>query len=92
MSIFSPTRRAPHGSPGRSAATLAVIEWLGHPIPELQVVFDLKGYGEARVDTYWRDSDVVGEADGDMKYRDDPRGSHTAILVEKKREDALLTR
>lgn len=56
------------------------------------MVFDLKGYGEARVDTYWRDSDVVGEADGDMKYRDDPRGSHTAILVEKKREDALLTR
>src|SRR5699024_6099203 len=68
---------------------LAVIEWLGFDAPELQVRFDLGRLGDARVDAYWRRVGVIGEADGDTKYRQNTNGTTTALIAEKKREDAL---
>lgn len=67
----------------------AVIEWLGFAIPELQVAFDLGRYGDSRVDAYWRGANIIGEADGDSKYRLDSGGVSAALISEKKREDAL---
>ncbi|WP_051171921.1 hypothetical protein [Microbacterium indicum] len=65
--------------------SLAAIEWLGFPAPELQVEFDLGGGAIARVDAFWRRWRVIGEADGAAKYRGDDR----SMLAEKRREDAL---
>lgn len=67
----------------------AAIEWLGFEMPQLQVEFDLGPLGRARVDTFWPTVNVIGEADGDAKYRDDSGGTGAALVREKKREDAL---
>jgi hypothetical protein len=63
------------------------------PLPELQVAFHdhagLIGY----TDFYWRNSRLVGEADGDVKYLNESlRGGRTAdevVLDEKRREDRI---
>ncbi|WP_344002844.1 hypothetical protein [Microbacterium paludicola] len=64
----------------------AVIEWLGYELPELQVEFRLPDGTLSRVDAYWRTADVIGEADGRVKYRS---GDATVLWEEKRREDAL---
>ncbi|WP_110588653.1 hypothetical protein [Microbacterium suaedae] len=69
--------------------SIAVIEWLGFESPELQASFDIGELGTARVDTYWPRENVMGEADGDSKYRMHPGGTEAALIQEKKREDAL---
>lgn len=69
--------------------SLAEFEWLGFEIPELQVPFDLGALGDARTDCYWRSRGIIGEADGDSKYRLQAGGIDTAIISEKRREDAL---
>lgn len=71
------------------SVSLAAIEWLGFAAPELQVRFDLGELGEVRVDAYWRAADVIGEADGDAKYRLHDGGVGAALIDEKRREDAL---
>lgn len=57
------------------------------PEPELQVrIGNAWGGFVARVDFYWDEFGVIGEADGAMKYRgDDPE----PLLEEKKRQSAL---
>lgn len=45
----------------------AVIEWLGFPAPELQVVFRSSGKRD-RTDYVWKHIRLGGEADGDLKY------------------------
>ncbi|MDW4571170.1 hypothetical protein R8Z57_00080 [Microbacterium sp. M3] len=49
------------------AVSRAVIEWLGFPAPELQVVFRSSGK-EDRSDFVWKQVGLGGEADGDLKF------------------------
>lgn len=67
----------------------AVIGWLGHEAPELQVTFRLEGCID-RADFFWRRFGVIGESDGYGKYdaptRDEAR---ERLISEKKREDRL---
>jgi len=64
------------------------IEW-GIPLPEVQVtIHDELGLFIARVDFFWREFGVVGEADGLMKYSPD-EGGVAAFGREKDRESAL---
>ncbi|MGW9112750.1 hypothetical protein [Microbacterium sp. NPDC055683] len=65
-----------------------VIVWCGFDEPELQVTFLLED-GEARVDMLWRDANVIGEADGVIKYRGEFGDAVEAIRAEKKRERQL---
>lgn len=69
--------------------SVAEIEWLGFEPPVLQKEFDLGGLGVSRVDAYWPGANVIGEADGDSKYQLNPGGAGTALIAEKRREDAL---
>lgn len=56
------------------------------PIPVLQQSFcDARGAFNGRVDFYWPDFGLVGEADGDFKYDGDPR----TVELEKDRTDRL---
>lgn len=67
----------------------AAVEWLGFPSPELQVVFRSPSGQEDRGDCFWRDADLIGEADGDMKYDGrfgDPR---TALRNQFERDTRL---
>jgi hypothetical protein len=59
----------------------------GLPTPDLQVSIgnELGGF-IARVDFYWDEFGVVGEADGDSKYDGSTPG---ALLDEKRRQSAL---
>ena len=61
----------------------------GLPVPELQVTLAWNELGDPRiiVDFYWADFRVVGEADGLLKYDDDPDG-HT-LRAEKLRQEEL---
>jgi len=66
---------------------------LGLPAPELQVPFyDDEGF-IGNVDFYWRELDLIGEADGDFKYNGvaSPSGlpSIEVVKAEKAREDRL---
>lgn len=71
-----------HETPLESLSYAAFLT-CGLPLPESQVPFVTR-IGQARVDFYWRDQRVIGEADGAGKYtgRDD-------LVAEKRREDAL---
>jgi uncharacterized protein DUF559 len=54
------------------------------PSPELQFVIDAGGATPYRLDFYWKERKVVGEADGMVKY-DDP----DALRAEKVRQERL---
>lgn len=56
----------------------------GVPRPELQVPLVGASKRVYRVDFYWRDRRLIGEADGAEKYRDP-----SAVVEEKQREDDL---
>jgi len=64
------------------------IEWLGYPVPELQVEVRL-GSGSYRLDMLWRQEAVGGEADGRVKYDGSHGDPSTIVFEEKRREDAL---
>jgi very-short-patch-repair endonuclease len=60
--------------------------WLRLPSPELQTVIrDAHGALLGRVDFYWDEFGVVGEADGSGKYE----SSGTSLLDEKRRQERL---
>lgn len=64
----------------------AVIEWLGFPAPTLQAMFRASnGHGD-RADFFWPDADLVGEADGDLKY-DGRFGDPTDVLRRQSQRD-----
>ena len=65
-----------------------VIDLLGYPEPELQTRFRVLGR-RARVDFFWRDANIVGEADGNGKYFGHDTRTDTAIRDERRREVAL---
>ncbi|WP_036283278.1 type IV toxin-antitoxin system AbiEi family antitoxin domain-containing protein [Microbacterium luticocti] len=69
----------------------ACVEWLGFPMPELQVTFRTHGV-EDRCDFLWRTYALCGEADGDLKY-DGRFGDPRAILhLQSERDSRLRTR
>ena len=66
----------------------AAIEWLGFADPELQVRFQTDGVVD-RVDMWWEDARVIGEADGEIKYDGSLRPAAVAIAKEKERDRRL---
>jgi hypothetical protein len=66
------------------SASRAIIHEHDLPPPEPQVVIDAGGSASYRLDFYWKEQRVVGEADGMLKY-DDP----AALRAEKVRQERL---
>ena len=63
------------------------IEECGFPEPVLQYPIQSPVSGRIyRLDMYWPEFDIGGEADGAIKYRE---GGAEAILAEKRREDSI---
>ncbi len=91
-------RKAIEFGDGRSDSSLESLSrgqffLLGMPLPELQVpFFDEDGHA-GDVDFYWREFDLIGEADGEHKYNGaaSPSGrpSIEVVKAEKAREDRL---
>lgn len=67
--------------------SLAVIEWLGFPAPELQ-----KWIRDDRLDFWWPQRAVAGEADGDVKYSGALGDARAALRARSARDARLLTR
>lgn len=55
----------------------------GLPLPECQVPIETE-FGTFYPDFYWREQNLIGEADGKVKYRDPD-----AVIAEKRREQVL---
>lgn len=70
------------------SASVAVVEWLGYEAPTLQQEFCFEGQLD-RCDFYWKDADVIGEADGDTKYSAESGDPTAVIIKEKGRENRL---
>ncbi|MFD6701167.1 MULTISPECIES: hypothetical protein [unclassified Microbacterium] len=68
--------------------SLAIMEFGGFELPELQVVFRSEGR-EDHADFFWRSLDLIGESDGDMKYSGAFGDPLDAIRAEKRREARL---
>ncbi|WP_345752824.1 hypothetical protein [Microbacterium rhizophilus] len=83
------SRATPKAETAIESISRAVIEWLGYEPPELQVEFRMPDGSISRVDTYWRGPDVIGEADGRVKYES---GDPAVLWDEKRREDRLRRR
>lgn len=62
------SRATPVAETVLESVSRAVIEWLGFPEPDLQVVFRSGSGVEDRADIHWPALGVIGEADGDVKY------------------------
>ena len=70
--------------------SLAVIEWLGFPTPELQKWFNAPVPGDDdRVDCWWAQWAIAGEADGEVKYSG-AFGDARAALRARNARDARL--
>lgn len=70
--------------------SLAVIEWLGFPTPELQKwIRGASGEDDDRLDCWWDAWRIGGEADGDIKYQGE-LGDARAALRERSIRDARL--
>lgn len=71
-------------SPLESVSRL-VLSWLRLPTPDLQpVVLDESGRAVGRLDFYWDEFGVLGEADGRSKY-----DARAVLTAEKERQEAL---
>jgi hypothetical protein len=79
-------------SPGESLSR-AVIHLAGLSRPELQTRFPRVGPFVGIVDFWWPECGVIGEFDGEVKYRDAGlrrgRTAEQVVTDEKRREDAL---
>ncbi|MCH6232179.1 hypothetical protein MK786_15610 [Microbacterium sp. CFH 31415] len=70
--------------------SLAAIEWLGFPTPELQKwIVDPIGPDADRLDFWWEAWRIAGEADGELKYSGE-LGDARAALRDRSRRDARL--
>ncbi len=78
-------------SPGESLSRL-VIDEAGLEPPTLQQPFQTRR-GRFLVDFWWERAGVVGEFDGEVKYRDrsirQGRSPEDVVVDEKRREDAI---
>ena len=71
--------------------SLAIMEFGGFELPELQIVFRSEGW-EDHADFFWRHLDLIGESDGDVKYSGAFGDPLDAIRAEKRRETRLRRR
>ncbi|WP_240658544.1 hypothetical protein [Microbacterium sp. CPCC 204701] len=85
------TRSTARAETALESVGLCVIEWLGFPAPELQVVFRSESGTEDRGDALWRSLGIVGEADGDLKY-DGRFGDAASVLRRQHLRDRRLRR
>ena len=80
--------------PGESVSRVSM-RAAGMPMPELQVVRHGASGARYVVDFYWRHLRLIGEFDGEAKYRDpeflNGRTPEQALADEKYREDDLRT-
>jgi hypothetical protein len=78
-------------TPLESISRVAFHEF-GLPAPELQVTLVWDDFGNPRfiVDFYWPEFGVIGEADGLLKYDEDPEG--LSLRAEKLRQEELEAR
>lgn len=74
------------------ATSLAVIEWLGFPPPELQQWFGAAGEANDRVDFWWPRVRVAGEADGEVKYSGALGDARAALRARNARDARLMAR
>lgn len=86
------SRADPRAESSLESVSRAAVEWLGFPVPDLQVVFATAGGREHRSDMYWPEEDVIGEADGRVKYDGTYGDGGTRLWEEKQREDELRRR
>lgn len=71
--------------------SIAVIEWLGFPTPELQRwIGGQDPHDEDRVDLWWEQWRVAGEADGDIKYSGALGDAREALNARNARDARLL--
>jgi very-short-patch-repair endonuclease len=76
-------------SPLESLSRLKMSQFaIPQPEPQ-QVIGDLNGVPIARVDFYWHQCGVVGEADGLMKYDEDEDSDQQSLRKEKLRQESL---
>lgn len=68
--------------------SLAVMEFAGFELPELQTIFRSEGV-EDHADFFWRRLDLIGEADGEVKYSGSLGAPGDVIRAEKRRESRL---
>lgn len=61
----------------------------GLPVPELQVKFRVRSGERFRVDFYWRDWRLIGEADGFGKYGRTPEELRGNWAAERRRQQQL---
>lgn len=71
--------------------SIAVIEWLGFPPPELQRwILGRDPHDEDRVDLWWEQWGIAGEADGDIKYSGVLGDAREALNARNARDARLL--
>jgi hypothetical protein len=86
---WSLARATPLAETALESISRAVIEWLGFPDPELQRVFVTPDGTTHRGDMYWAEADLLGEADGRVKYDGTYGDGAEALWNEKRRGDML---
>lgn len=71
--------------------SVAAIEWLGFPAPELQKwIFGAPGEESDRLDCWWEPWRIAGEADGEIKYSGELGDARTALRERSVRDARLL--
>lgn len=78
-------------SPLESVSRVRIAE-AGFPDPVLQHPFHLRDGRSARVDFWWPEEGIIGEADGRGKYAGssaDPAATRQTVIAEKNRENEL---
>ncbi|MEN2740056.1 hypothetical protein ABCS02_19845 [Microbacterium sp. X-17] len=82
-------RATPEAESPFESVSRAAVEWLGFPSPVLQASFVGPHGKEDRVDFWWPDERVAGEADGDLKY-DGRFGEPVELLRGRRQRDVRL--
>lgn len=73
--------------------SVAAIEWLGFPTPQLQKwILGPRGEDADRLDFWWEAWRVGGEADGEVKYSGEFGDARTALRERSQRDARLLDR
>lgn len=82
-------RASPRRESVLESVSSALIEWLGFPQPELQMLFSQPGDEVDRGDFWWPEQHLLGEADGESKY-DGRFGDPASLLRERHSRDRRL--
>ncbi|WP_214468607.1 hypothetical protein [Microbacterium flavescens] len=73
--------------------SVAAVEWLGFPAPELQKwILGPTGEEADRLDFWWEEPRIGGEADGEVKYSGEMGDARAALRDRSQRDARLLER